>query len=175
MLRLAPFGGFARDRRSMPGAETFRASADAYDRHVGRYGPDLASALGAFAGVQPVEAHLNYSDKGGTLPLVLAGRAAAHREIKIDVGMRRECGSRVIQRPDPTPAALTELYANAAALVHASNDEGFGLTILEATAAERPRVGCRGPHANQRGFRRHGVSAIAASGVTTRKLKLSSM
>jgi hypothetical protein len=37
----------------MPGAETFRASADAYDRQVGRYGPGLASALAAFAGVQP--------------------------------------------------------------------------------------------------------------------------
>jgi SAM-dependent methyltransferase len=37
----------------MPGAETFRASADAYDRHVGRYGSQLASALIAFAGIEP--------------------------------------------------------------------------------------------------------------------------
>ena len=37
----------------MPGAETFRASADAYDRLVGRYGPPLAEALIAFAGVEP--------------------------------------------------------------------------------------------------------------------------
>ena len=37
----------------MPGAETFRASAEAYDRFVGRYGPGLASALIAFAGVEP--------------------------------------------------------------------------------------------------------------------------
>jgi SAM-dependent methyltransferase len=37
----------------MPGAETFRASADAYDRHVGRYSEQLASALIAFAGVEP--------------------------------------------------------------------------------------------------------------------------
>jgi SAM-dependent methyltransferase len=36
----------------MPGAETFRASADAYDRHVGRYSARLASALVAFAGVE---------------------------------------------------------------------------------------------------------------------------
>jgi SAM-dependent methyltransferase len=35
----------------MPGAETFHASADAYDRHVGRYSAQLASALIAFAGV----------------------------------------------------------------------------------------------------------------------------
>ena len=34
----------------MPGAETFRTSAaDAYDRHVGRYGATLAAALIAFA------------------------------------------------------------------------------------------------------------------------------
>ena len=34
----------------MPGAETFRTSAaDAYDRHVGRYGASLAAALIAFA------------------------------------------------------------------------------------------------------------------------------
>ena len=37
----------------MPGAETFRASAAAYDRHVGRYSAQLAEALIAFAGVEP--------------------------------------------------------------------------------------------------------------------------
>lgn len=36
----------------MPGAETFRASADSYDRLVGRYGPRLAVALIDFAGVK---------------------------------------------------------------------------------------------------------------------------
>ena len=33
------------------GAATFRATADAYDRHIGRYGPDLARALCDAAGV----------------------------------------------------------------------------------------------------------------------------
>jgi hypothetical protein len=28
----------------VPGAETFRVAADAYDRHIGRYGPALAAA-----------------------------------------------------------------------------------------------------------------------------------
>ncbi|MEA2155117.1 MAG: hypothetical protein QOE11_1257 [Solirubrobacteraceae bacterium] len=37
----------------MSGAETFRVSADAYDRLVGRYSEQLASALIGFAGVQP--------------------------------------------------------------------------------------------------------------------------
>jgi glycosyltransferase involved in cell wall biosynthesis len=90
-----------------------------------------------------VAAHANYSDKGGALPLVLAGRAASSREINIDVAMRRGCGSRVIAHPDPTPAALTDLYAHAAALVHASHDEGFGLTILEAMATGTPVVAVR--------------------------------
>lgn len=36
----------------MPGAETFRASAEAYDRLVGRYGSELASSLIAFTGVE---------------------------------------------------------------------------------------------------------------------------
>jgi SAM-dependent methyltransferase len=35
------------------GAETFRAPAEVYDRHVGRYASTLASRLIAFAGVQP--------------------------------------------------------------------------------------------------------------------------
>jgi SAM-dependent methyltransferase len=38
----------------MPGAETFRTSAaDAYDRHVGRYGATLAAALIEFARIEP--------------------------------------------------------------------------------------------------------------------------
>ena len=37
----------------MSGAEMFRAPADAYDRHVGRYGAQLASALIEFVGVEP--------------------------------------------------------------------------------------------------------------------------
>jgi glycosyltransferase involved in cell wall biosynthesis len=90
-----------------------------------------------------VAAHANYIDKGGTLPLVLAGRAASGREIDIDGAMAPQSRSRVIRRPDPGPAALTDLYANAAALVHASHDEGFGLTVLEAMAAGTPVIAVR--------------------------------
>jgi SAM-dependent methyltransferase len=35
------------------GAATFQTPADAYDRHIGRYGPELARALMAMAGVRP--------------------------------------------------------------------------------------------------------------------------
>ena len=58
----------------MPGAETFRASADAYDRHVGRYGAPLASALIAFAGVEPGMRALDVGCGPGALTAVLAER-----------------------------------------------------------------------------------------------------
>jgi glycosyltransferase involved in cell wall biosynthesis len=90
-----------------------------------------------------VAAHANYIDEGGTLPLVLAGRAASHREIDIDGAMGPQSRSRVIRRPDPDAAALADLYANAAALVHASHDEGFGLTVLEAMSAGTPVIAAR--------------------------------
>lgn len=37
----------------VPGATTFRTPADAYDRHIGRYGAELARALIGAAGVRP--------------------------------------------------------------------------------------------------------------------------
>lgn len=56
----------------MPGAETFRASADAYDRHVGRYGTPLASALIGFAGVEPGMRALDVGCGPGALTAALA-------------------------------------------------------------------------------------------------------
>jgi SAM-dependent methyltransferase len=61
----------------MPGAETFRASADAYDRHVGRYGAQLASALIGFAGVEPGMRALDVGCGPGALTAALAGRLGA--------------------------------------------------------------------------------------------------
>ena len=58
----------------MPGAETFRASADAYDRHVGRYGPALAAALIAFARVEPGMRALDVGCGPGALTTALAER-----------------------------------------------------------------------------------------------------
>jgi ubiquinone/menaquinone biosynthesis C-methylase UbiE len=58
----------------MPGAETFRASADAYDRFVGRYGAQLASALIDFAGVEPGMRALDVGCGPGALAAELANR-----------------------------------------------------------------------------------------------------
>ena len=61
----------------MPGAETFRASADAYDRLVGRYCPQLASALIGFAGVEPGMRALDVGCGPGALTAALARRLGA--------------------------------------------------------------------------------------------------
>lgn len=66
------------------------------------------------------------------LPLVLAGTAEARAE-----------GVRVERRPEA--ARLDRLYADAAALVHPSLYEGFGLTPLEAMTAGTPVVAARSP------------------------------
>jgi SAM-dependent methyltransferase len=61
----------------MPGAETFHASADAYDRHVGRYSDQLASALIAFAGVEPGMRAVDVGCGPGALTAALARRLGA--------------------------------------------------------------------------------------------------
>ena len=61
----------------MPGAETFRVAADAYDRHVGRYGAPLAAALIDFAGVEPGMRALDVGCGPGALAVALAERLGA--------------------------------------------------------------------------------------------------
>jgi SAM-dependent methyltransferase len=56
----------------MPGAETFRAAAATYDRHVGRYTPALGSELIAFAGVEPGMRALDVGCGPGALAGALA-------------------------------------------------------------------------------------------------------
>jgi len=58
----------------MPGAETFLVAAEAYDRHIGRYGRQLASALTAFAGVATGMRALDVGCGPGALTGVLAER-----------------------------------------------------------------------------------------------------
>jgi SAM-dependent methyltransferase len=54
------------------GAATFRASADAYDRHIGRYGRELAAGLIAAAGVTPGHRALDVGCGPGALTAALA-------------------------------------------------------------------------------------------------------
>ncbi len=61
----------------MPGAETFRASADAYDRLVGRYSPQLAAALSDFAGIEPGMSALDVGCGPGALAGELVQRLGA--------------------------------------------------------------------------------------------------
>jgi ubiquinone/menaquinone biosynthesis C-methylase UbiE len=56
------------------GADTFRASADAYDRHVGRYARQLAAALIDFAGVERRTRALDVGCGPGALTKELADR-----------------------------------------------------------------------------------------------------
>jgi glycosyltransferase involved in cell wall biosynthesis len=81
-----------------------------------------------------LEAHHLYRSRAGdqALPLVLAGTARCG-----------DPGVRVEDRPEPE--RLARLYAEAAALVHPSLHEGFGLTALEAMTAGTPVVAARSP------------------------------
>ncbi|MBV8981810.1 MAG: glycosyltransferase, partial [Acidimicrobiia bacterium] len=66
------------------------------------------------------------------LELVLAGSAAAEHD-----------GVRVVRSPDRDQ--LAALYAGAAALVHPSLYEGFGMTALEAMTVGVPVLAARSP------------------------------
>ena len=61
----------------MSGAETFRGSADSYDRFVGRYGPSLASALLGFAGLEPGMRALDVGCGPGALSAALVDQLGA--------------------------------------------------------------------------------------------------
>lgn len=68
----------------MPGAETFRASAAAYDRFVGRYGTSLATALIDFAVVGPGMRALDVGCGPGALAATLAGRVGGSNLAAVD-------------------------------------------------------------------------------------------
>jgi SAM-dependent methyltransferase len=90
----------------MPGAETFRASADVYDRLVGRYSPQLASALMDFAGIEPGMRVLDVGCGPGALTAVLADRlgtgsvsAADPSEPFVEACRARVPGAEVVVAP----------------------------------------------------------------------------
>ena len=81
----------------MPGAETFRASADAYERHVGRYGSQLASALIDFAGIEPGMRALDVGCGPGALTAALVERLGPANVSAVDPSepFAEACGTRM--------------------------------------------------------------------------------
>jgi glycosyltransferase involved in cell wall biosynthesis len=121
---------------------------------VAPHGPGQALPLDAAGGGEPshflyvgddeprkrvpalVEAHQRYAaGRSDALPLVLAGTAA-----------RRANGRPLlVGEPQVDADRLRELLAGAAALVHPSADEGFGLTLAEAMASGVAVLAVRNP------------------------------
>jgi SAM-dependent methyltransferase len=66
------------------GALTFRVSASAYGRHVGRYGRELAERLCAVAAIGPGQAVLDVGCGPGALTAVLAGLVGPNRVTAVD-------------------------------------------------------------------------------------------
>src|SRR5689334_22939301 len=67
-----------------PGAATFRAGADVYDRHIGRYGSSLAAGLIAAAGVGPGVRALDVGCGPGALTAALASALGAEAVAAVD-------------------------------------------------------------------------------------------
>jgi SAM-dependent methyltransferase len=81
----------------MDGAATFRTSADAYDRHIGRYGPALAAELIARAGLEPGSRALDVGCGPGALTAALAGVLGADNVAAVDPSepFAKACAERV--------------------------------------------------------------------------------
>jgi len=83
-----------------------------------------------------IEAHRRYaSARADALPLVLAGTASE----------RANGQPLIVGEPRPDGARLRELFAGAAALVHPSLEEGFGLTLAEAMTSGVAVLAVRNP------------------------------
>jgi SAM-dependent methyltransferase len=129
-----------------PGAETFRTSAEAYDRHVGRYAAQLATALIAAAGVQRGDRVLDVGCGPGGLTTALADVTGADHVTAVDPSepFAAACAARV-------PGARVEV-ATAEELPFA--DDTFDATLSQlvlnfmrdavAGMAEMTRVTCAG-------------------------------
>jgi SAM-dependent methyltransferase len=79
------------------GADTFRASARAYDRHIGRYGFELAAGLIAASGLRPGQRALDVGCGPGALTAALCELLGAERVAAVDPSepFAEACASRI--------------------------------------------------------------------------------
>ena len=121
----------------MPGPETFRVSAEAYDRFVGRYGSQLGAALLGFAGVEPGACALDVGCGPGALTGALADRLGAAQVHGVDPseGFADTCRRR---HPD-----VEVLVAPAEALPFADDTFDAVLSQLVVNFMRDPETGVR--------------------------------
>ena len=121
----------------MPGAETFRTSANAYERFVGRYGTALASELIAFAGVEPGARAIDVGCGPGALAAALADRLGAGNVVAVDPSAPfvEACRARV--------PGIDVTQALAEALAIADDTFDVALSQLVVNFMEDPESGVR--------------------------------
>jgi SAM-dependent methyltransferase len=120
-----------------PGAATFRTPAEAYDRHIGRYGPSLAAALIGVASVRAGERVLDVGCGPGALTSALAAVVGAERVAAIEPSepFAAACRARV-------PGARVEVGA-AEALPFGDGEFDHALAQLVVNFMADPEQGVR--------------------------------
>jgi SAM-dependent methyltransferase len=121
----------------MPGAETFRTSAVAYDRHVGRYSRPLASALVDFAGIEPGTSALDVGCGPGALTAVLVERLGTAKVRAADPSERFVKACRARQR------GVEVVVADAEALPFADGSVDAALAQLVVNFLRNAEIGVR--------------------------------
>ena len=102
------------------GAATFQTPADAYDRHIGRYGRELARALIAATGVRPGQRALDVGCGPGALTTELVAVLGAERVAAVDPsGPFAEACRRRLPGVDVRVGAAAELPFEDAEFDHA--------------------------------------------------------
>jgi SAM-dependent methyltransferase len=140
-----------------PGAATFRVAADAYDRHIGRYGPALAGRLMSTAGLRPGQSALDVGCGPGALTAALAELLGAGNVAAIDPSepFARACAARV-------PGAQVEVgAAEALPFGDASFDAALSQLVVNFMSDAPAGVG-----EMRRVTRPGGTVASAADGMT---------